>query len=460
MNGPRKIIWTAVPLALLLAGIFVYMRLGGHPENKKHPVLLKNSSRISIDQFPHALEDSKRKTDEAIQLLNEGRVPEAIDLLIEAINLCPINSIAYYCLAKTYLSTGAEMEMFNVLDRAGDSYANFNEIIQGVDDASLDLFPIKEPPDPIYLADFPDHKQMAISFMFDDGEQNVYDHLPVLEKYGFKATISVIAGFVGTSSHWGSWKEWKDASDRGFEIANHSMYHRDLSRLSDAELNLSIEQADALIEKNIGKEVNAFVFPGGNSNSEAMAHVLRVDEVVRLPEFLHAVYNRSVGIVYGGPFFSLETANRLVDIGLKRRLWIIAKAHGISSKPSPVSYKPLDPDLLDHHLAYIHDRLKAIDVDTLTHVYEYMNAKAHTKVKIARISSNAADFTLIGSVAAKALTQPLTVVLKAVFGPDTLAQTSGGQALKAWPCAQGRICVNVPVYDENIHVQFKADAPA
>ena len=149
---------------------------------------------------------------------------------------------------------------------------------------------------------------------------------------------------------------------------------------------VSIDQADALIENKIGHEVSAFVFPEGICSDEAVAHALQVSDVVRSMEFLRPFYNRTIGIVYGGPFFSLNTANRMIDIGIKRRLWIVAKAHGITANHGQYSFKPIDPSLLDAHLSYIHSKSNDIYVDTFSNVFEYLKLRHNTKIKIKNFS--------------------------------------------------------------------------
>ena len=76
--------------------------------------------------------------------------------------------------------------------------------------------------------------------------------LPTFEKYGFRATIPIIAGMVAEKDNdpfWGSWAEWRDAANRGFEIANHSMYHRDSKKLHGSDFDVSIDQAREPLRK-------------------------------------------------------------------------------------------------------------------------------------------------------------------------------------------------------------------
>ena len=144
----------------------------------------------------------------------------------------------------------------------------------------------------------------------------------------------------------------------------------------------------------------------------------------------------------------------MVDIGIKRRLWIVAKGHGITANPGPASYRPINPSLLDAHLSYIHSKSKDIYVDTFSHVFEYLRLRVNTKIDIKSFSTNSADFALHSDIPGKKLTRPLTVVLKAHVGANVSAQAANGRKLKMWSCAIDKLCVDVDFYDENIHIQW------
>ncbi len=444
----------AITGALLIAGFITIRLFGGHKDNDYQYLLLSRSKIVSASQFDEAVKISNDKTLKAVELFKDDWFQPAVDELNDAINICPVNTTAYRLLTLAYLKSGREQEMYDVINKSGDSFADFNKIIEVIDDADLDKIPLEGPQDNIYLAQFPQNKKMAISFMFDGGEANVYDNLNIFEKRGFRATIPIIAGFVGSSPQWGTWEEWKDAADRGFEIANHSMYHRDLSKLSGKDLNVSINQADALIENKIGHEVTAFVFPEGRRSSVGIAHALQVSEVIRSMDFLRPFYSRTIGIVYGGPYFSINTANRMIDIGIKRRLWILAKGQGITANPGQYSFKPIDPSLLDAHLSYIHSKSNDVYVDTFSNIFEYLKLRQNIKIEIKNYSSNSADFVLYADTREDILTRPLTVVLKAKVGPVVSALTANGRKLKTWVCDVDKLCVDVNSNNENIHVQW------
>ena len=416
---------------LLVISIVTVIWFVGHEKGNDEPVLSRPANLIKADQYDYDVKVSKEETVHAIELFKEKKYQQAIDELIKAINICPINTSAYRLLTHAYLVSGQEMKMYQVLNLAGGSFADFDKIVSVIDDEDLNNIPLDEPQDNIYLANFPENKKMAISFMFDDaGASNIYNHLDIFEKYGYKATIPVVAGFVGTSPYWGSWKQWVDAANRGFEIADHSMFHRDVKKLKGKDLDVAIDQADSLIEKKIGREVTAYVFPGDSHSDEDVFRALRIDEVVRSFKFLRRYYKRTIGIVYGGPFFSIDTANRVVDIGIERRLWILAKCHGITTKVLDRGFKSISPAVLEEHLSYIHSKSNDIYVDTFSHIFEYQQLLQKTSIKLKDYSARSASFLLLSDSPGTKLSRPLTVVLKAQQVAIASAQFSNGHNFK------------------------------
>lgn len=400
---------------------------------------------------------SKDLSDRAEEAVKKKNLDEAIKDCKLAIDICPMNDKAYILLTIIYLMTGQEKNMYDVLTTAGRSYPEFDNIVDIIDDNDLTKIPRNKTQSNVFLARFPEKKKMAISFMFDDGEENVYHALPIFEKYGFRVTIPVIAGHVAYKngeSSWGTWKEWKDAADRGFEIANHSMDHRSFLNLHGNDFDTSIDQAKDLIERNIGHKVTAFIFPYDSYTDEGVSRALRFHQVVRTPKFLESIYSRTVNIVYGGPRFSVNAANRLVDIAVERRLWLVANCHGVTEDTAH-SFKPITPEFLDAHLAYIHSKADDIWVDTFSNVFNYLNLRNHTKIVIKNSNGDSIDFMLQNGKLKGKIPIPLTVVVKVSKGVSVKSvSVADGHALKAWSCTADRLCVDADVYDENIHLQW------
>ena len=392
------------------------------------------------------------------QALRERRIKDAIDNYTTAISIYPLNSRAYGYLAEFFLKTGQEEDMFETLEKAGRSFPDFDQIIGIIQDKDLAKLPEDNPDENIFLANFPENKNMAVTFMFDDGEASVYTKaLPIFEKYGFRATIPIVAGIVAKKDgdrYWGSWREWKDAADRGFEIANHSMFHRDHRELHGQDFDLSIDKAKELIEKNIGHDVITYVFPFDRYSDEAISRALRTHKSIRKPDFLRSIYKKSVVITYGGARFLADTANRLIDIGIKRHLWLIAGCHGVKAE-GMLTFKSVPSSFLETNLSYIYSKSKNIWVDTFSKVFEYLSLRSHTKIEIKNSSKNSVDFILHNNTD-KELSTPLTIVLKTPTGKNLkVAQAADGHMLKAWYCDFNKLCVDINTYDKNIHIEYK-----
>jgi hypothetical protein len=432
----------------------------GHQEDSYNPYqVLKGYAASRHGFMVKSAEISVKMANRAVEALKKKNINEVIEDCKTAIDIFPIDAKPYILLTKLYLMTGQEKKMYETLTLAGRSYPNFDNIVDVIDDTDLDHMPLDEPRDRIYLANFPENKKMALSFMFDDGEADVYPALPTFEKFGYRATIPVVAGFVSDKSNdpfWGSWAEWRDAANRGFEIANHSMYHLDSLKLHGSDFDVSIDQAKETIEKNINHQVTAYVFPHDSYTDEAVSRALRSHEVIRTSEFLDPFYKRTVDIVIGGPHVSVETANRLVDIGIKRRLWLIAKCHGVTAKRSMRSFKSITPAFLEAHLSYIHSKSDDIWVDTFSHVFEYLSRRTQTKIETkASATADSLDFVLRSDNQQSKLSVPLTVIVKIQEGLSMKSVTGAdGHALKAWSCAAHKLCIDVDAYDDNVHVAW------
>ena len=270
--------------------------------------------------------------------------------------------------------------------------------------------------------------------------------MPTFEKYGYRATIPIVAGFVADKSNdpfWGSWAEWRDAANRGFEIANHSMYHRDSKGLHGSDFDVAIDQAKEVIEKNIGHKVTASVFPHDSYTDEAVSRALRSHEAIRTSEFLRPFYQRTVDIVIGGPHVSVETADRLVDIGIKRRLWLIAKCHGVTEKRSMRSFKSITPEFLESYLSYIHSKSDDVWVDTFSNVFEYMSRRLQTKIETKSFTENSIDFVLHNDKAQGKIIHSFNSGRKKYKRESRVksASSADGHALRAYGLALRISCV-------------------
>ena len=98
---------------------------------------------------------------------------------------------------------------------------------------------------------------------FDDGyEDNFSTALPILEQYGMKATVFVIAGKVGQPPYL-SWEQAGQMLARGVEIGSHTFSHADLSQAGDEQKRQEILQSKTLLESRLNRPVHFLAYPFG-----------------------------------------------------------------------------------------------------------------------------------------------------------------------------------------------------
>jgi hypothetical protein len=99
---------------------------------------------------------------------------------------------------------------------------------------------------------------------FDDGHRSNYENaFPILERFGWNATFFVLAGGVGSSPNYISWKQAREMALAGHHVESHGWSHRILTQCSSLELELELSGSKREIEDRLGTEVDSISMPGG-----------------------------------------------------------------------------------------------------------------------------------------------------------------------------------------------------
>jgi peptidoglycan/xylan/chitin deacetylase (PgdA/CDA1 family) len=143
--------------------------------------------------------------------------------------------------------------------------------------------------------------ERAVVLTFDDGFADFHSTaLPLLQRYGFTATVFVTTGWISDIGPLAaeprpgpmlSWEQILYASASGVEIAAHSHRHDQLDQLPERVLRRDLAGSKALLEDRLGAPVPGLAYPFGYSNA-------RVRHAVQ--DMGHS-YAYAVGNVLTGP---------------------------------------------------------------------------------------------------------------------------------------------------------------
>jgi peptidoglycan/xylan/chitin deacetylase (PgdA/CDA1 family) len=107
----------------------------------------------------------------------------------------------------------------------------------------------------------------------DDGYRDIYTTVwPILDRYGFTATVFLVAGRSDCLSDWEgqcglaaapllSWVQVRELASFGITFGGHTLTHPRLTTLDDEQALNEARQAKRLIEDNLRREVRFFSYP-------------------------------------------------------------------------------------------------------------------------------------------------------------------------------------------------------
>ena len=119
-----------------------------------------------------------------------------------------------------------------------------------------------------------------VGLSFDDGYADFADNaLPVLQRYGFNATVFAVAGLIGGDSSWDpqdlakpllTAEQIRELAARGIEIGSHGLLHQSLPALGETALGEEIQQSRRILQDVSGQEVLGFCYPFGHVDERAI----------------------------------------------------------------------------------------------------------------------------------------------------------------------------------------------
>lgn len=163
----------------------------------------------------------------------------------------------------------------------------------------------------------------AINLSFDDCFADVAEHaLPILERYGFRASFFAVAGCLGGRSFWGqgpaaelelmSGAKLRELAGAGHEIGSHGFHHRSLPWLTADEIWSELADSRHKLEDALGRAVHVLAYPYGDV-------VPRLYEAVSAAGYLAARGLRRGNLHARHSLFDLSVINSMRLRGAVRR---------------------------------------------------------------------------------------------------------------------------------------------
>jgi len=121
-----------------------------------------------------------------------------------------------------------------------------------------------------------------IVLTFDDAYENFYTTAwPLLRKYGFGATLFVVANQIGGVNVWDASlggreerlmdrEQLLDCSGAGIEVGAHTCNHVHLQSCDTESASEEITGSKSVLEQVLGKEVDTFCYPYGGFTAETI----------------------------------------------------------------------------------------------------------------------------------------------------------------------------------------------
>ena len=122
---------------------------------------------------------------------------------------------------------------------------------------------------------------VIISFSFDDNFKTHIMALNEMQKYGYNGTLGIIVGSLNANqNNTLTIDDIHRFKSSGWEIASHSMLHKDMSKNNDEQIEYELSESKKYFEK-INISVDTYIYPSGKINDTVAGITKKYYEIGR-----------------------------------------------------------------------------------------------------------------------------------------------------------------------------------
>lgn len=110
----------------------------------------------------------------------------------------------------------------------------------------------------------------TVVLTFDDGYADQYRYaVPLLRRYGARATFYIVTGNVGRRGHL-SWDDLRAMVADGMDIAAHGVQHNDLSKMTRAQQTYQVDDSVLALQQRLHIAIDSYAYPAGRLDGDTL----------------------------------------------------------------------------------------------------------------------------------------------------------------------------------------------
>lgn len=231
----------------------------------------------------------------------------------------------------------------------------------------------------------------AISHTFDDQCSNQFSvALPMFNSFGYKMTFYPVPGWGGTP-----WSTLQTAASQGHEVSSHTVNHKNLSGLDDANQIYELSQSQIIINSYIpGNQCLTIAYPYCAIGKQSLIDDYYIagrtcTSSTPNPATPSNIYLIQSVFLGNQGLNTLSAITAYDDAAAASGGWGVFTTHGIDSDGG---YSPISSTILNQSLQYLDARRNIFWQETFLNVVKYI--KERNDVSVSEISNTGDTITV------------------------------------------------------------------